>query len=384
MNLIDVGVLVLVAVIWGSQFLVVNIALNSFSPTLLMIGRLVVAIPCLSLITIINYKRDDKFASQLHECFRSPQATKLTVLQVAIVGILYHGIGSSTLAYIGTRIPSGIMSIVYSTEPVVAALAAFLHKLPNSKLDLWGIAGMFLAILGTTAVVFPSLTSDEGDSKEVSLLHIIATIVSPIAYGYGAIVNKILMTKQPVPVIFAVLGQCVFGVISLTLLWLTNPGETRSVGEEVANATLMAWTCVLIMGIVCVVMCWVLFTWLLERIGAQAALQAFLSPCIALLLGAAFNGEWDGQSVLQIVLQIAGVGVVFIGLGLIMKKDIKLCSRSSVGDDTSPVIHAAVRHISAQSIAADVDEDMLAGKSARIEMWRAASVDGSMSSIDDN
>jgi hypothetical protein len=91
---------------------------------------------------------------------------------------------------------------------------------------------------------------------------------------------------------------------------------------NLANADRRVWIYLFGMSISSSVICWGMFLWLLRRIGAQASLYAFLVPCIALALGAAVNHEWSGVSGIMIAIQLVGVLIVLIGMGMVMMKDL--------------------------------------------------------------
>jgi drug/metabolite transporter (DMT)-like permease len=243
-----------------------------------------------------------------------------------VVGVLCHGLGLSSLMVAENGISSGVMSIIFCLEPIVAAVSSKILKLPDAPnlRDFWFVGGMILSCVGVSLVMVPDIIDDSESSGmstvswDLKLLYIVSAVASPSFYGFAAMVNQKSLKESPVPTLLANAMQNFYGFLyAIVQTVMTTPG-----GKVDFNINGYVWLYGTLMSITSSVMAWGLFLWLLVRIGSKASMYAFLAPCVSVVLGAVFNGEFNGQAAGLIALKFIGMFTVFGGMGIVLRKDL--------------------------------------------------------------
>jgi drug/metabolite transporter (DMT)-like permease len=269
-----------------------------------------------------------------------------------------HGLGLSSCLIAQHGISSGVMSIIFCLEPIVASMGSKILKLPDAPNlhDFWFIAGMVLSCVGVSLVMIPDIIDDsEGSgmstaSWNLKLLYIVCAVASPSFYGFGAMVNQKSLKETPVPTLLANTMQNFYGFLyAIIQAVMTTPG-----GKLDFNINKYVWLYGTLMSITSSVMAWGMFLWLLVRIGSKASMYAFLAPCVSVILGAVFNGEFNGQASGLIALKLVGMLTVFGGMGIVMRKDLMYSKDASTEKETIHPEQVETRHQMNETITADV------------------------------
>ena len=106
--------LVLLALIWGSSFMFIKIAVRELDPATLVFGRLTVAALVLGLVVLIANSRGETRAD-----LRAYWPALL------VVGLLNTAVPFWLLSWGETRIDSGLASIIQASVPIFNALLAY-------------------------------------------------------------------------------------------------------------------------------------------------------------------------------------------------------------------------------------------------------------------
>ncbi|MBL8897243.1 MAG: DMT family transporter [Planctomycetes bacterium] len=259
------AVVALLCLIWGSTWLVIQGGLRDLPPLTALAGRFGIAALVLLLV-----------APHLHRLERGERPTWREVL--------FHGWLCSALplgiVYVCELvIPSGLTSLIWGVYPLlVAGLSRVL--LPEEKLraSQWlGFAGAF----GGLCVLFATDLRDLG-ANAIAMAALL--LLSPLSSATGTLLLKrrshgtssILLNRD---------GLCLAAAtVGLAALLFEREAPVRWTSGALAS--------VLYMGFVATVLAFTLYYWLLRTVPAnQLALISYVTPLIALGLGACFAGE---------------------------------------------------------------------------------------------
>lgn len=323
-----------VSLIWGVLYFQLSTATTNFKdPLTVGVIREGISSFILIILLIYHWLFNEEVREQLKDSL-SANRWKTTLTQIFIIALLFYGIGFTTLMLAGQGLSSGVLSVVYCLEPIIGACLSYLHKLPRSSLDRLGIFGMFLGFVGVTMVVYPDLTKPSGYVKDTTDRSIpewgygLIALISVTSYGYAPVANKMFIEQHQIPVILVASVQNVFGCLlqAIAQAFIFSIGIVSSnyevSREGLRTASAVAWVNLISCAITGVISS-LIFTWLVQRIGAKASLNTFLCPCIALIIGA-FTHEWDGLTPLGVCSEVFGVIAAVAGMACVMKNDFEM------------------------------------------------------------
>ena len=285
----NLAMLIALALIWGSSFLFIKVAVRELTPATLIVGRLGFAAITLGLLV--------PFVVGSGETVRQLRANWVWLVVVALVNT---AIPFWLLSWGETRIDSGLASIIQASVPIFNALIAFV-AFREVRVTGMRLVGVGVGFLGVALLV--------GAQPEGKALGALAVVGMAFCYGLGGLLTgRYLKPAQPVVVSFA-------STAIATLVWLP-------VGIAQAPAELPGWKTigsVLALGIPGTALAYLLFFGLITGAGAAyASLVTYLIPPIALAYGAVFLGERFGASAFGgLALILAGVA---LGTGAVRVK----------------------------------------------------------------
>jgi drug/metabolite transporter (DMT)-like permease len=277
----NLTMLIALALIWGSSFLFIKVAVRELTPATLIVGRLGLAAITLGVLV--------PFVVGTGETGRQLRANWFWLVVVAFVNT---AIPFWLLSWGETRIDSGLASIIQASVPIFNALIAFVafREVRVTGIRLLGVG---VGFLGVALLV--------GAQPEGKVLGALAVVGMAFCYGLGGLLTgRYLRPAQPVVVSFA-------STAISTLVWLP-------VGIAQAPSELPGWKTigsVLALGIPGTAIAYLLFFGLITGAGAAyASLVTYLIPPIALAYGAIFLGERFGASAFGgLTLILAGVAL---------------------------------------------------------------------------
>lgn len=197
-------------------------------------------------------------------------------------------------------IPSGLAGLLVSTAPIWAALIAFSFGGDKSLKHPKTLIGFGLGFFGVALLVgIDSLTG------KLNLLGVFAVLIASVGYAVAPAIAERKLSHVPSS-----------GVIGLSMVLVAViyavPG---GIGFANAKPDGLGWASLLILGVVCSSLAFVLFFSLIREIGpARATLTAYLNTAIAVLIGVLFLSEPLTPGI------IFGFPLVLIGSYLASKK----------------------------------------------------------------
>jgi drug/metabolite transporter (DMT)-like permease len=288
----NLAMLIALALIWGSSFLFIKVAVRELTPATLIVGRLGLAAITLGLLV--------PFVVGTGETGRQLRANWVWLVVVALVNT---AIPFWLLSWGETRIDSGLASIIQASVPIFNALIAFV-AFREVRVTGVRLLGVGVGFLGVALLV--------GAQPEGKVLGALAVVGMAFCYGLGGLLTgRYLKPAQPVVVSFA-------STVIATLVWLP-------VGIAQAPSEMPGWKTigsVLALGIPGTAIAYLLFFGLITGAGAAyASLVTYLIPPIALAYGAIFLGERFGATAFGGLALI--LGGVALGTGALTPRRVR-------------------------------------------------------------
>jgi len=291
------GLLAGVALIWGSSFVLIAYALESFSPGLITFGRL-----CLGFLALA-----------LFPAARSPVA-RSDWPTVALLGVVWMAVPFVLFPLAQQWISSALTGMLNGAMPLFSAAFAvlLLRRLPRSKQAI----GLLIGFCGVVLLTIP-----DADSAS-SALGITLVLVAVTLYGLAVNLAVPLQQKYGgLPVLLRSLAVAV--VLTLPLgVWSLGPSEW-SWGAAAA---------VVALGVLGTGVAFVMMTTLVGRAGAtRGAVAVYFIPIVAVVLGVTVRGD------VVTLVALFGVALVLIGAYLTSRRETSAPSANSMVSDRLPI-----------------------------------------------
>jgi len=275
----DVGIAVMVAVIWGLAFVASRIALDEFSPELMTTLRFAIAaLPCLFL--------------------RKPAVS--WPLLIAISSTLFLGQFLAQAFAIAHGVPVGLSSVIVQSQALftIAFAALVFGELPT-RMQAAGVAIAALGLLMICGTV--------GYDFSVGAFAII--MICPISFAIG---NLLLRQAQGAPMFDLFAWLCLSAAIPLAVITLISNGP-QPTWQALTHMSLTGLVCVLCLGgISTSIAYWLWGRLLRDYPAAQVVPFALLVPFVGAAASSIVFGEKFGP------LRLAGMITVIAGIAVML------------------------------------------------------------------
>ena len=273
---------------WGLPYFFIVLALESFSTATIVFARTLIGA-----VVLIPYAIK---VGALRPALRAwPYVAMFGVLEMVGPWFL--------ITEAGKHIASGLSGLLVSTVPffAVAILAIFLKD--RRAIRPVPLAGMIIGFFGVVALV--GIDSLLGN---IQPLWVGAVVLASLGYAIAPIMADIKMREVPTS-----------GVIGLSMVLvaiLYTPAAMAELPAEIAaGPSTNALIALVVLGLVCSALAFVIFFELLKEVGpAKASLITYLNTAVALLLGTIFLSEPVTPGLLL------GIPLITLGLYLSAKK----------------------------------------------------------------
>jgi drug/metabolite transporter (DMT)-like permease len=273
--------LVVLALIWGSSFMFIKVAVRELDPAMLILGRLGLATLTLGIVVPALIGRRATLA-ELRVHWRA----------LAVVGLLNSAIPFWLLAWGETRIDSGLASIVQASVPIFNVLLAFAF-FHDQRVTRQMLAGIAVGFIGVALLV--------GAQPQAKILGALAVVGMAICYaGSGLLTRRYLSDSRPQVVALGTSAIAALAVLPFGVLQAPDhvPGWKTSAS-------------VAVLGVLGTAAAYLLFFTIIAGAGAAyVSLVTYLVPPVALAYGAIFLDESVG------VTALAGLLLIFSGVTL--------------------------------------------------------------------
>ena len=275
----DVCIAVIVAVIWGSAFVLSRIALDELSPELMTALRFsIAAVPCLIVAR--------------------PKVSWLTLIAISFTLFLGQFLAQSYGMALG--VPVGLTSVIVQSQALFTiALAALLFAERPSRMQTVGIAIAACGLLMICGTV--------GYDFSVSAFAVL--MLSPLCFAAG---NLLLRRAKGVPMFDLSAWLCLVAAVPLLALALVHDG-VQPTWHALSHMSLPVLCCMLWIGLVSTCTAYWLWNRLLHDYpAAQVVPFALLVPFVGSAASSIVFGETFGP------LRLAGMLTVVGGIAVMV------------------------------------------------------------------
>jgi len=200
--------------------------------------------------------------------------------KVFFLGMLNSGIPFACYAFALMSITTGLSSLLNATVPLFGALVAWfwLKDRPHGL----KILGLLIGFVGVAMLAWGKASFKPDASGLSSGWAVVACLVACLCYGLAASYTRRYLGG--VSSLVVATGSQLGATLGLALpTWWFWPTTTPST---------TAWLAMLVVGVVCTGIAYVLYFRLIEKMGASTSLTVtFLIPVFAILYGVLFLGE---------------------------------------------------------------------------------------------
>jgi drug/metabolite transporter (DMT)-like permease len=282
------GLVLALACMWGSSFLMVDIALRDFSPVEALTGRMAVAALFFTAAMLIRHKR--------------PELSRKAWLLMAAMAVAGNVIPYLLINWGQTRVETGTAAILMGIVPLVTAVLAQAF-VRGERFHRWKAAGIAVGFAGVV-VLFggPQLSGGQG-----AMWGAAAILLAAVGLASGTILADKASDYHSIPIGFGVMWIAV--LVSLPL-WLAIDGGALPDRVSWPSAAAVAG-----LAMFSTALPTLLLIYLVRSAGPTfAGFTNYLVPVIGMALGVAFLGEpltWN--AVLALGLIIGGILVGQVG-----------------------------------------------------------------------
>lgn len=276
--------------VWGSTYLAIRVALQSFPPFFQMGSRFLVAGTVLALWTAWRGRH------------RGPAAWLPTALQwrnALVVGALMLGGGMGLIATASEGVGSGLIATCVASVPLMVTGWGLLW---GRRPGRWELAGVCLGALGVVLLM-------RGESFSASPASMACALVSTACWSLGSVLSTTRFPLAPGAAGFSsemLCGGVVLMAVSLALgerpAWPPGPAPVAAWLYLVVFGSLVAFSA---------------YMYLLAHASpALASSYAFVNPAVALALGSVLAGEaLSASEGWACAVILAAVGLILVGQG---------------------------------------------------------------------
>lgn len=250
---------VALAIIWGTPYLFIRVAVEHVEPTVMVALRVGLAAALLLPIAVIRGE------------FRGLRPYLPWVLVFAAVEITGPFL---MLGYAETALTSSSTALLIAAVPIVAAVIARSLGL-EARLGGLRILGLAIGISGVAVLVGLDIPRDQ-------FWAVLAAAITVVGYALGPIVIATRLAGAPSLAVIAV-ALSVNTVIYAPFAWIQRPTTP-------VPAT--TWWSIIALGTLCTAVAFLIFFALVREVGAsRMTVITFLNPAVAVLLGVAVLSE---------------------------------------------------------------------------------------------
>lgn len=284
MGLVQWAMLVLLSMLWGGSYFFVEIALEEWSPLLIVAVRIVIASIVIWGIVLAAGLPVPRSRSAWMAFF--------------FMGLLNNVFPFLLIVWGQKEIESGLAAILTAAAPIFSVIVAgvWLKDEPVTRPKLLGAV---LGLIGVVVLIGPSALA----GLDVNLLAQVAVLGGALSYAFAGVYAR-RFTRMKIDPIVAAAGQLLMS--SLIMILLATAFDAPS---QLIESSARVWIAVGLMAVFSTALAYILYFRLLASAGAtNAILVTLLIPVTAILLGALILDER--------LLWMHFLGMAVIGLGL--------------------------------------------------------------------
>lgn len=278
---VNIALLIILAFIWGSSYILMKRGLDSFSAVQVSMLRIIFAF--LALVP---------FLPKAIQTFN-----KTDVKYAVVIAIIGSGIPSYLYPLAITHVDSSVTGIINTLTPLFTMLfgwAFFQFKPTLAKL-----VGLMVALIGAGMLVLK-----EGGQMQVSIdFYALMAVLATVCYGFSSNILKAKLNHVKAAPLTA-LTFAIIGPLALIILFSTNFLQVLQSHPK----AFMSLFYIGFLGVIGTALALVLFNFLIKRTDAlYASSVTFLMPIVAMFWGFMDNEQLGLTHVIGFILVLLGV-----------------------------------------------------------------------------
>ena len=285
---IDYALLVGIGLIWGSQFVLNELAIESYPPLSVAAGRVYVGFLTLSLVVVLMPRGSVAIPPEID---RQPWGLYSAIAFAEAILPCY------LIPYGQQHVDSTIAAILLATVPIFTLiLAPFIVQE-----ERWGLIAILSAVVGFIGVLVLLIPSIEGD--------VFSDIIGELAILGGALsfsLSLIMMKRLPaVPPVLAMRNVFMIGSLPLVVLALILDAPW-TLGDDAASLLSL-----LGLGVLCGGLAYVMFIYMVNRTGPTfTSLVGYLITLVGVFIGIVYLGDrLEIHDIVALVLIVAALAI---------------------------------------------------------------------------
>jgi drug/metabolite transporter (DMT)-like permease len=277
--------LALLALMWGSNFLFIRVALQGLSPTQILLGRIWLgALVLLSVLLVQDVKFPRSIAVWGH---------------LAVAAVIANIVPYYLFAWAEQYVTSNVAGVLNATTPLFALGLAVVMRV-EQRLTLTRAVGFLLGFIGSVTVLAPWRTA----GPDQSLIGDLACLVAASSYALAYIYQAWFLTNRDMSPLVLATGQ----LIAAAVLLLPAAPFTATRSMTLSSAVVVS---IFLLGALGTGVANILNYRLIADEGpTTASIVSYLLPVVAVALGGLILDEpitWN---------LLLGVTLVLTGLGI--------------------------------------------------------------------
>ena len=256
-----------VYIIWGSTYLGIKIAIETFPPFLMAGIRFVIAGSLLYGYVIVKERKHPKL---------------IEWRDTTIIGTLLLMGGNGLVVIAEQSIPTSIVAIIIATVPLWMIVIGWMMK-SQTKPNRSTLFGTVLGFCGVAILMYPS----QQENLHFDLLGLSLTLLAAILWSLGSIYSQ--KAILPSSTMLSTAMQMITGGLVLVMVG-TFSGEWQHLNPEAfSSRSFFALMYLIFFGSL---LGFSAYVWLLQNVSPYlASTYAFVNPIVALILGYFFADE---------------------------------------------------------------------------------------------
>ena len=284
----DFCLLVFCAMLWGSAFMMMKVAVDEVAPLTVATGRVLIGA-----IALLSY-------SLL--CGRKFPRDTYTWILLLVIGVFGNGLPFFLITWSEQVIDSGMAALLMSTGPIFALIFAHVFT-TDDKFTWYKLVGMALGFLGVVIVIGVDIFQGLGEN----LLPQLAAVIAALSYVVtGVVIRKIENMKSDMLVACSLLSVAII-MVPMSLL-IDQPWTLWRDDDSPSSTALAA---ILYLGIVPTAFAFYLRAKIMVTVGYTFfSMAGYLVPIFGVIFGAVFLNEVIKiQVLIALALVLCGVGI---------------------------------------------------------------------------